>query len=197
MSLDNTFWIKSSICTLPILLGFFLWDKLPSRIPQSYDFNGQPGWTLPKIWGIITCPLLLLTFTIFMVMTASKSETENKKVFSRISWMIPILSLVVNSFMLLKPAGYVMIEPFSVIIPVISLVFILLGIYMPYTKPNPFVGIRAPWINNDPVVWQKVNRFGGIVFVISGIIDFFTSFTSIGQNRLLGNIKISKIARIL
>lgn len=62
------------------------------------------------------------------------------------------------------------------IIPLISFLFIVLGLVMPKIKKNYFVGIRTPWTLQSDEVWQKTHKFAGKSFVIMGILTFLTIF---------------------
>ena len=73
------------------------------------------------------------------------------------------------------------IDIVSAVIALLSLMFIVIGNYLPKTEPNSVVGIRAPWINNNPDVWAKTNRLGGILFVAAGIACFISCFTPAGK----------------
>lgn len=176
-----TLLVSSIVCLLPIALGFLLWDKLPENIPQQYGWNDQVNWTLPKPWGFILCPTLLAIVNVIMQITTKLSRKKlNKKVEAILVWIIPVLSILLNSLIILKPAG-LDIEVSQVVISIISVVFIIIGNYMPKIEVNAFVGIRAPWINKNPEVWAKTNRLGGILFVLTGIINLITGFTPVGK----------------
>ena len=75
-----TFFITSLLCLVPIAVGFILWDKLPESIPQQYGWNDQATWTLPKLWGILTLPLVLFVINLIMhlIITFSKKEYNQK-----------------------------------------------------------------------------------------------------------------------
>lgn len=173
--------ITSCVCLMPIVLGFILWDKLPEMLPQQYGWDDQVNWSLPKPAGFILCPaiLALVNVVIQSVLRLSKQQL-NKKVVLLISWLIPVLTLVVNSLMLLKATG-LGISAIHIVIPVLSLMFIIIGNYLPKTEPNGVVGVRAPWINGNPDVWAKTNRLGGILMVITGFVCLAACFTPIGK----------------
>lgn len=177
----KTFILTSVVCLLPIVLGFALWDKLPEEIPQQYGWNDQVNWSLPKFWGIITMPLFMAVINViyFLVFRFSKQKFS-PRVEGIMSWMIPGLSVVLGSFMLLKPIGFD-IDVFCIVGFVLSILFIIIGNYLPKTEPNPVVGTRAPWINKNPEVWNKTQRVSGILLVIIGIINLFTCFLPFGK----------------
>ncbi len=177
----KTFILTSVVCLLPIILGFALWDKLPEEIPQQYGWNDQVNWTLPKFWGIITMPLVIAVINVIYLLAFRLTKQKfSPRVEVIMSWIIPVLSVVLGSVMLLKPIGFD-IDLFCIVGFVLSILFIVIGNYLPKTEPNPVVGTRAPWINNNPEVWNKTQRVSGIVLVIIGIINLVTCFLPFGK----------------
>jgi len=53
---------------------------------------------------------------------------------------------------------------------IFSLVLIILGIILPFTSPNSFVGIRIGKTISNPLIWKKVNAISGIGFVVIGLL---------------------------
>jgi uncharacterized membrane protein len=57
------------------------------------------------------------------------------------------------------------------VVPIgVGALFVVIGNFLPQARPNWFVGIRTPWILSSDRVWEKTHRFGGRVFVASGIV---------------------------
>ena len=55
------------------------------------------------------------------------------------------------------------------ILPAFSLLFILIGLFLPKVKKNYFVGIRTPWTIHSEEVWDKTHQFSGKLFVAAGL----------------------------
>ena len=59
----------------------------------------------------------------------------------------------------------------------LGILFSLLGVPMPYIRPNGVYGIRLPWTRNSTEIWLKTNILGArlllIICVISLIIGSF------------------------
>lgn len=51
-------------------------------------------------------------------------------------------------------------------------VFVIMGNIMPKATRNSTFGLRTSWSMKDDLSWQKCQRIGGIVTVISGILIF-------------------------
>ena len=146
---------------------------------MQYGWEDQVNWTLPKLPALFTLPLLALVIN-FIVRFITFRQNQSKKVVDMIHWLIPIVFLAGNSFILLKPAG-LNLKAESFVIPLISVMFIVIGNYLPKTKPNPHIGIRFPWEMNNPEAWAKTNRFGGFGLVIFGFLNLILSFIRIGK----------------
>ena len=65
----RTWIITTIICLIPIIVGIFLYKKLPDQVVTHWDSAGNPnGWS-SKFFGVIGLPgLLLLLNMIFPVL---------------------------------------------------------------------------------------------------------------------------------
>ena len=57
----------------------------------------------------------------------------------------------------------------------IGILFIVLGNIMPKTRVNGTIGVRCVWSMYNDNTWRKTNHFGGIVFIIVGILTIITA----------------------
>ena len=171
----------SIVILLPIVVGFALWDKLPDEIPQQYGWNGQVNWTLPKFWGIITLPVFIAIINAIYIISIAVSKQEfNQRVDTVLTWILPMISVPMYFLMIIKP----LVADFDMFIVVgflISLIFVVLGNYIPKVGPNPVVGARAPWINKYPEVWNKTQRVTAFAMVSVGILNMITCFFPFGK----------------
>ena len=127
--------LTGCICLLPVAVGFVLWNKLPEQIPQQYGWNGQVNWSLPKPLGFILCPVILVvTHLVIQLLPRLTKKRYNRKVELLLCWLIPVISLFVNSLLLLKAAG-LDIDIACAVIAMLSLMFIVIGNYLPKTEP--------------------------------------------------------------
>lgn len=82
--------------------------------------------------------------------------------------IILVLSLL-NAIILLQEAGYVL--PLPAIVPVaVGVLMIFFGNYMGKLRKNFFIGFRTPWTLASDEVWARTHRFGGWLFVLSGLV---------------------------
>ena len=63
---------------------------------------------------------------------------------------------------------------------VFGIVISIVGIVMPKTKPNRWIGFRLKCTMEDPVLWSQVHRISGPIWVIGGcLIIINTAFLPI------------------
>ena len=58
----------------------------------------------------------------------------------------------------------------------IGIMFIIIGILIKKVKMNWFLGFRTPWTMSSEKVWDKTNKLGSRIMVISGILMASTGF---------------------
>lgn len=95
------------------------------------------------------------------------------------------LRLAITAFMTILSCGIIYITThtaqisshgISWVYALIGILFIVMGNYLPATKPNYFVGIRTPWTLESDLVWRKTHRLGGKLFIINGVLLFASLF---------------------
>jgi uncharacterized membrane protein len=56
-----------------------------------------------------------------------------------------------------------------------GVLFIWLGNVMPKTRINGTVGVRVSWSMYNDTTWRKSNHFGGVTFIIAGVLSIITA----------------------
>ena len=62
----------------------------------------------------------------------------------------------------------------------LGVAMIILGNIMPKLRMNSVVGLRSVWSMKNETTWKKGQRFGGISFIVSGIIIIMVCFLTKG-----------------
>ena len=174
--------ITSIITLLPILAGVLLWNQLPDPMPTHWNAAGEiDGWS-SKPFTVFGLPLILLAVQWLCTLGTGADPKKNnhpQKILHLVLWIIPVLSVVMHTFVYLIALGYgVRME---VVMPIlIGLIFTIIGNYMPKCKQNYTIGIKIPWTLNNEENWNKTHRFAGFLWVVCGIaimlIGFFGGF---------------------
>lgn len=170
--------LTSIVTILPILIGLVLWNKLPDTIATHFGADNVPnGWS-SKPFAVIGIPTILLVFHLFalgITLNDPKKRNIGKMMLSVIFWIIPVVSLVVNTATLSYAMGS-KIDIGMIANILVGLMFIIMGNYMSKNRQNYTVGIRIPWTLGSEENWDRTHRFASKLWVIGGIIFVINAF---------------------
>ena len=170
--------ITSIIILLPILAGVILWNQLPDPIPSHWNAVGEiDGWS-SKPFAVFGLPFILAAAQWLCLLATGadpKKKNHSDKMIHLVLWIIPVLSVVMHTFVYLIALGYgVRME---VVMPIfIGLIFTIIGNYMPKCKQNYTIGIKIPWTLNNEENWNKTHRFAGWLWTFCGLAIMITGF---------------------
>jgi len=174
----KTLIITSIVILLPILAGVILWNQLPDPMPSHWNASGEiDGWS-SKPFAVFGLPFILLAAQWLCVLGTSADPKKNNhptKIVHLVLWIIPVLSVVMHTFVYLIALGYgVRME---VVMPIlIGLIFTIIGNYLPKCKQNYTIGIKIPWTLNNEENWNKTHRFAGWLWTACGLLVILTGF---------------------
>ena len=185
--------ISTILCIIPMIVSFLLYGKIPEKIPTHFNLNGEAYSYGSKFFVCILLPIIFCISNLFLNILLNndpKKQNHNKKLLNISKFIIPSMSLIFIITSILISLGFkINIEIiFSLFI---SILFILVGNYIPKCRQNYTIGIKLPWTLNDENNWIKTHRLAGFLWVINGIIILITTF--INKN-LLFLISINLIA---
>ena len=176
---NRKYWLITSLVTLlPILLGLLLWDRLPDRIPTHFGIDGAAdGWG-SKGFAVFGVPAMFCAFQLiiwFVTRLDKQNLGHNEKVMNLVGLVFPAMSIVFSVFMYSR-AMEIELNPASVLFPLLGLLFIAIGNWMPKIKQNSTLGIKIRWTLYSEENWNKTHRFAGFVWVIGGVIFCLMGF---------------------
>ena len=176
---NKKYWlITSAITLLPILLGLLLWDKLPDKLPTHFGIDGAAdGWS-GKGFAVFGIPLMWLTFQLIIwgvTRLDKQNRGHNEKVLNLVGLVFPAMSLVF-AVIIYGRAMDMELNLGSLLFPMLGLMFILMGNWMPKVKQNSTLGIKIKWTLYSEENWNKTHRFAGFVWVIGGILFCLMGF---------------------
>ena len=172
--------LTSVLVLLPIVFGLIVWNKLPDQIATHFGPSGEAdGWS-SKAFAVFGTPLIMLGVHIlcsFISLLDPKRKNFDGKAFGLILWIVPVMSIIISGVLLGKALG-MEINITTIVMIVIGIMFILVGNYLPKCGQNYTIGIKTPWALNDPKNWTETHRFGGKVFMITGVLAIAVAFLS-------------------
>ena len=194
--------IPISLIILAFVLGFYFYSKLPDQIPGHWDYKGEIDAYTSKDFAIFFYPSL--TLGLYLLLSFIPLIDPLRKNYASFAQYYFIFRLIFVCFFL-SLYFYSLWASFGTeininyfIIPLLSFLFIFLGLFMPKIKKNYFVGIRNPWTIHSEKVWDKTHQFGGKLFIGAGIISilsllspcysFFIFLTAVILAGLIANV---------
>lgn len=151
--------------------------KLPDEVPLHFNAEGICDGYGSK-WFVLLFPLIILiVYPIGLFVTSkSKNLEKNMKPMTICMLFIEAYLIVMNWAILLmmnsgKQLGDKMGMNLSFLVPVIiSLLFIVMGNYMPTIRQNKNLGIKLPWTLKNERCWDLTHRYAGKIWVAGGIV---------------------------
>ena len=166
---------------LPLVITIITLPFFPDRIPAHYDLAGNIDRWGSKYENFILPITVIVLGLIMTYVTPLTMKKDNKQANEKVVDMVGLASLGLFNAMTIIflyeayfPAkgmsAPVVIDPAQLIFIVMGLSFIVMGNYMPKCKLNALIGVRTTWSMKNERSWFLSQRFGGLSFVISGVL---------------------------
>lgn len=169
--------ISVLLLTIPFIIGFAYYDKLPEMVPTSFDFAGNVREYQTKAKALFLTPFIMVIiqgFLIFMLNNDPRKKFQSSKLYGVSLFIIPIMEIMMTSITIMYAYDN-QINIARVLSIFIGLMYLIMGNFLPKAKRNYTMGIRTPWTLNNDIVWDKTHRLGGYTFVVGGILLLITS----------------------
>lgn len=174
----KTLMITSILTLLPILIGLILWKDLPEQVPTHWGLDGNPDQYSSRATAVFALPIVLFLLqyvAIYVTALDKRNKNQNPKVMKLVLWIIPIVSLLVNALVYATVLGFE-VSPIRIVTLILSIMFIILGNYLPKCIHNHTIGIKIKWTLENEENWYATHRFAGKVWTMGGCIQFITLF---------------------
>ena len=171
-----------ALIILAFIVGSFLYVQLPDKMPSHWNAKGEIDAWSSKNFGVFFFPSI--TLGIYLLITFIPLIDPLRKSYSKFHipyfWFrtLFIFFFVSLYFYTLWAALGTKLNINYFIIPAFSVLFILIGTFLPKVRKNYFVGIRTPWTIHSEEVWDKTHQFSGKIFVTAGVISLIAIFFS-------------------
>lgn len=170
--------IYAVLMLLPLPVTLVALAYLPDRIPAHYGADYQVDRWGSKYESLIF-PILAILFGLLLLAIAKYSEKQGKGN-ERICILSGIFLLLIMDIL----TGYFLYTDFHqvenladlpvnvdrLIFALLGLLLIVMGMILPKVKMNAVMGLRTKWSMKNETTWKKSQQFGGISFIIVGIL---------------------------
>ena len=172
---------------MPMIIGLFLWNKLPDEIPTHWNFSGDIDGYSSKGFAVFFPALFLLAthvLCIFVTMRDPKNEKLASVINQIVLWICPAVGVFLSAMIYPAAFEYPVDINFSMGV-MMGIMFTVIGNYLPKCRPNHTIGIRVPWTLSNTQVWNKTHRMAGPLWMIGGIMILIGTFTGWHQGYVI------------
>ena len=196
----KTLIITSLVMILPVLIGVFFWNRLPEVMATHFGLDDQADGFSSKGFAVFGIPLFLLAMqwlVAFVTTHDPRRQNISLKMYTLVLWIIPVISLVVAAVLYPYNLGYDTDISFYMEL-LMGLMFVVLGNYMPKMRHNYTIGIRVPWTLDKEENWNRTHRFGGHVWVLSGLLIILLTLSGLLKGEwMIGVLLVAALVPIV
>ena len=193
---------------LPLISALIALQFLPEQIPAHYGLNNQV-----TRWGskyeVLLIPIvtaLMGYFFLGIAKLAAKQE-ENGNNNENVCMTAGIVTLILFNAM----TGYTLYSGFhkienlsskqfdvnQLLCGILGIAMIIIGNIMPKLRMNAVTGLRTKWSMKNETTWKKSQRFGGISYMIGGVVIVVVCFLVQGIYCLLSTLGVIAVLLVI
>lgn len=207
---NKIYWI---IAILPLIITLLCMPFLPQKVPIHFNLsNTIDGWGNKYIY----IPMATINILIYIVINILFKNVRikdinpqricelenNKKIVYKIVTCILIINIILIVFLLYiacfkKVTIFINMDFMSITSLIIGIIFIVFGNFMTKFKINGVVGIRTKWSMTNEATWGLSQLYGGIIFIISGLMLIIGAFIFKTLISMIFLIVISSVASVI
>ncbi|HEV3245414.1 MAG TPA: SdpI family protein [Candidatus Paceibacterota bacterium] len=172
--------IAWAILALTVLGTLAAFPSLPDVMATHFNASGQVNGTTVSYIGafiipfVMLCVLLLFT-AIPRIDPLRVNIAQFRRQYDTFVALLMLFFAIVQTLIISRNLGF-LIDPNLVILPAVGILMFYVGMILPQTKRNWFIGIRTPWTISSDHVWQKTHELGGTLFKVLGVIIVLGTF---------------------
>lgn len=172
-------WLKANAFVLillltPFVISAMVWNQMPDEMPVHWNARGEVDRYGAKWEGLLLLPFTTLGISlIFWLIPVMEPKKES---LNSVKKVMGPLHLVFAGFMFglyllsLRASGNPSFDITRWMLPMMLVVFAVIGNYFGKLRPNYFVGIRTPWTLQNEEVWRRTHRMAGKIWVFGPVL---------------------------
>lgn len=193
---------------LPLISALFALQLLPEQIPAHYGLNNQVTRWGSKYEALIVpiVTAILGYFFLGIAKTAAKHE-ENGNNNENVCIVAGIATLIIFNVMTEYTlyTGFNKVENLSfnkfdinqLLFGILDIAMIIIGNIMPKLRMNAAAGLKTKWSMKNETTWKKSQRFGGISYIIGGVVIVVICFFVQGIYCFLSTLGVIAILLVI
>ncbi len=178
----KTEWFSISLILISFVLAVYFLQNFPILVPSHWNINGEvDSYSGPLAAAFLVPVLMVVMYISFLLMPYFDPKKDQYINFAPVYHKFKelILSFLFILYLMtgLNGLGYKI--NIGMYVPLmIGVMFIVIGLLLKKIKMNWFLGFRTPWTMSSEKVWDKTNKLGSQIMMISGVLMASTGFIS-------------------
>ena len=174
MKFDKKELIPITLITLLFAVSFYLYPKMPERMPIHWNAAGEINNYGNRFLGLFLMPVFLAAiYVLFLflprIMVYQKNFEKFKNHFYGFKIVFLLFFITIYIATLLPNFG-INVNFGYIVAPALAILFLYIGYMLKFAKRNYFIGIRTPWTLANEKVWDKTHELGSKLFIIKAIV---------------------------
>jgi len=152
----------------------WVWQSIPpeAQLPVHWNIEGQVDRLGSKTEALLLLPAIAIILTLVFVFLPRLDPRRTNLESSSKMWNAAAIGAVallayVHALLVMSARGR-SVDVGDYLIPALSILFIVIGNYLPKTRSNWFAGVRTPWTMSSEYSWGKTHRLASRLFMGSG-----------------------------
>ena len=171
------------ILILTFAVTLLAYPHMPDSVPSHWNAAGTVDGELPKFWGLVIVPTLMIGFTALLAVLPRidplrKNYEKFRNYYEGFILVFAAFLFFIQLQIILWGRGIYM-SPNLTLPILMGFLFIYIGFLMEHTEPNWFVGIRTPWTLSSARVWKKTHDRGGTLFKLAGMVSMIGAIAGV------------------
>ena len=172
--------ISWALVAIVFLGTLAVYPNLPAMMATHWSVSGKVNGTMSTFFGAFVLPfvmlLLLLLFTAIPSIDPLRINIQYfRPQYDTFVALLMLFFAVIQTSILAVNLGATY-DQRLVVLPAVGILMFYVGVILPQTKRNWFIGIRTPWTISSDRVWQKTHELGGKLFKIFGVVIVLSAF---------------------
>lgn len=186
--------LSVAVVAAMLVLAAWAWAQLPAdaQVPVHWGVDGRPDGFADKTVGLFLLPGIAALIAILLAVIPSieprRANLERSGKPYGATWIGVMLLLGVIHVLAVGVALGAELDVTRIMLIAAGALFVVIGNYLPKTRPNYLLGIRTPWTLTSDLSWTRTHRVGGRLFMLEGAILVASGLLDVGSGALLGLI---------
>ncbi len=185
---------SGAVVAAMLVLAAWAWSQLPAdaQVPVHWGPDGRADAFADKTVGLFLLPgiaaLIAIGLAVIPSIEPRRSNLERSGKPYGATWIGVMLLLGVMHVLAVGVALGAELDVTRIMLIGAGVLFVVIGNYLPKTRPNYLLGIRTPWTLTSDLSWTRTHRVGGRLFMLEGAILAISGLLDVASGALLGLI---------